>query len=874
MKLLEREDLLATLQSQLQRATAGPGMLVFVEGEAGIGKTSVLRSFVDRQRGGKLPIRWGACDALNTPRPLGPLYDIAEQAADELRIALESDGERPRVFGAFLEMLTARPSLVLLEDLHWADEATLDLLRYVGRRIARTRSFLVGSFRSDELGSAHPLRLVLGDLATSGIHRLTPRPLSIDAVRELAGDRDDVDVPELHRRTGGNPFFVTEVLAASTLDVPETVRDAVLTRAARLRPSARAVLDATAVAGPRVEPWLLQDLAAAESNSVEECLATGVLRVDDGAFTFRHELARQAILKALTPTRLLSLHRLVLHALQSPAAPAADLARLAHHAEGAGLEEAVLRFAPAAARDAAAKGAHRQAAQQFERALRYATALSEQRAVLLDDYASECYLSGSLNEAIDARRDAVAIWQQLANSERQAITLAMLGYLLVLAGRNAEGEAAVRDAMALVPPDAETPAAVVTRRWYAHLRMLDRDVDDAIREGGVAMAIAERLGDQLSVVHCLNAIGASLVPVGYIEQGRYYLERSRELAEKLGLDEWVASALGNLGSSLAEAFRFEPAEDYLTRGIDFCTEHDIDVARLYKTSWLALVQLYRGRWNEASECAHAVLANRRSSPIARMMALIALGRVRARRGDPAIWEALDEARELAGNTGTLQRIGPMRAARAEALWLEGRFAEVTGEVTSAADLALRKRHPWLASELLFWQVQGESPAAPEIPEFCADNPFALEAVGRWKEAANTWRWLGCPYETARALADGDEASQREALGIFESLGARPMADRVRHELRAAGVRGVPRGPYETTRKHPAGLTSKEAAVLALLVEGLRNKEIAQRLNRSARTIEHHLGAIFAKLGVTTRAEAVSAAHDLGILPASTRGKRA
>jgi ATP/maltotriose-dependent transcriptional regulator MalT len=874
MKLLEREDLLATLQSQLQRATAGPGMLVFIEGEAGIGKTSVLRSFADRQRGGKLPIRWGACDALNTPRPLGPLYDIAEQSAEELRAVLDGEGERLNVFGAFMEMLAERPSLVLLEDLHWADEATLDFLRYVGRRVARTRSFIVGSFRSDELGASHPLRLVLGDLATSGIHRLTPRPLSVAAVRELAGDREDVDVTELHRRTGGNPFFVTEVLAASAMGVPETVRDAVLTRAARLRPSARAVLDATAVAGPRVEPWLLQDLAAAESNAVEECLATGVLRVDDGAFIFRHELARQAILQALTPTRLLSLHRLVLDALQSPTAPVSDITRLAHHAEGAGLEEAVLRFAPAAARDAAAKGAHRQAAQQFERALRYATTVSEPRAALLDDYALECYLSGLLDEAIEARRESASIWQQLGDTEHQAITLALLGYLLVLAGKNAEGEAVVRESMALLPADAETPAAAVTRRWYAHLRMLDRDLDDAIREGGVAMAIAEKLGDQLSVVHCLNAIGASLVPAGYIEQGRYYLERSRALAEKLGLDEWVASAMGNLGSSLGEAFCLEPAEDYLKRGIEFCTDHDIDVARLYKTSWLALVHLYRGRWNEASECAHAVLASRRSSPIARMMALIALGRVRARRGDPAIWEALDQARELAGNTGTLQRIGPMRAARAEAAWLEGRVADAAGELESATGLALRKRHSWLASELLFLRSLAGPDDAPEIPDFCMERPFALEAMGRWREAADAWRWHQCPYETARALAAGDEAAQREALTIFESLGARPMADRVRQQLRAAGARGVPRGPYETTRNHPAGLTSKEAAVLALLVEGLRNKEIAQRLNRSARTIEHHLGAIFAKLGVTTRAEAVSAAHNLGINPGNARGKRA
>jgi predicted ATPase len=349
MKLLERDELLARLHAQLRLAVAGPGTLVFIEGEAGIGKTSLLRAFASNQPS-ELPLLWGACDALQTPRPLGPLYDIASVAGGELASALEGEADRVRVFAAFLQLLAHTPCVVLLEDLHWADEATLDLLRYISRRIGRTRALLVATFRNDEIGPSHPLRLVLGDLATSGVLRLTPQPLSINAVQTLAGNRADVNVPELHRRTAGNPFFVTEALAAGGDGVPETVRDAVLTRAARLRPSARAVLDAAAVAGPRVEPWLLQDLAAAESNSVEECLATGVLSVQEGMFAFRHELARQAILQALTPTRLMSLHRLVVQALQSPLAPEPDFARLAHHAEEAGLSDSVLRKPPRKAR--------------------------------------------------------------------------------------------------------------------------------------------------------------------------------------------------------------------------------------------------------------------------------------------------------------------------------------------------------------------------------------------------------------------------------------------------------------------------------------------------------------------------------------------
>lgn len=860
MKLLERDDLLATLQGMQRSAAAGRGALVLIEGEAGIGKTALMRAVAQHA---DVPTRWGACEALQTPRPLGPLHDIAVQSEDGLRSLLENGADRLRIFSAFLDSLSAEPSIVLLEDLHWADEATLDLLRYIGRRIQRTRSLAIGSYRSDEVGPAHPLRLVLGDLATSGVRRIAPRALSLHAVRELAGDRD-VDAEALHRRTGGNPFFVTEVLATGELELPATVRDAVLARAARLRPSARAILDAAAVAGPRVEPWLLQDLVAAESRSVDECLATGVLRVNEGHFEFRHELARQAVLDALTPTRLLSLHRLTLQALQAPGAPSVDLARLAHHAEAAGLEDAVLKFAPAAARDAAAKGAHGQAAQQFARALRHTQSRPIERAALLDEYAAEQQLGGQLTEAIKAREEAAKLWAACGDVERQAISLSRMAHALVVAGRNAVGESAMRTALSLVEGHADTPADVTTRRWAAYLRMLDRDVDEAIQQGMLALEVAERLGDRESMVHCLNTIGSSMIVSERVEEGRAYLERSRSLAERMSSDFWMSNALGNLGTACGEAYRFDLAETYLKQGIEFCTERDIDYARLYHLSWLGLVHLYRGRWNDASIAAHAVLAEERAPAIARIMALIALGRVRARRGDPGVWDALDQARSLAGNTGTLQRVAPMLCARAEAASLEGRDADAMKEAAAGIELARRKRHAWFTAELSFWRQQGQF-APIDVPGFCAHLPFALEAAGRWSEAAEAWRVLGCPFETARALSQGDESAQREALATFESLGARPMVERVRRKLRSAGVRDLPRGPRDSTREHPCGLTNKEVAVLMLLAQGLRTKEIGRRLNRSARTIDHHLSAIFAKLGVATRSEAVSAAYRLEVI---------
>lgn len=794
MELLEREELLGTLQTLRQRAAAGDGTLLFVEGEAGLGKTSLLQTF--RRRYQDIPVYWGRCGPLPTPPPLAPLREIAAGLRGELQRALSADAGRMQIFGAFLRAI-ARPTVVVLEDLHWADEATLDFLRHVGRRIDRSHTLLIGSFRNDEVGPAHPLRLVLGDLATCGARRLALPPLSVAAVRKLIGARN-IDASTLHATTGGNPFFVTEVLATHGGGVPPTVQDAALRRMALLGSAARAVLDAAAVAGPRVETWLLQELTAAESGAVEECIAAGVLCEQDGVLEFRHELARRAVLEMLAPTRMLSLHRLALQALESRAESSPQFARLAHHAEGAASEQAVLKFAPAAAREAATKGAHRQAAEQLARTLRFAIAPSFQRAALLEDYASECQLSGLMHASVEARKNAAALWRDIGDTQRHAIALSRLAHALVVAGRKVEGEAALREAVALIGADSTTAAAVTVHRWAAHLCVLDRDVDEAIKLGEMALQGAGQQGDQESIVHCLNTLGTAMILRGHIDMGREHLEKSRALAEQMHSDLAVADAFVNLGSACGEAYRFDLADTCLRHGIEFCSERDIDLARLYQLSWQALVWMYRGRWTEVSGVAHVVLADQRSPVLARINALVALGRVRARRGDRGVWEALDEARALVDDTTNLQQVGLMQIARAEAAWLEGRAAAAANEAKAALELALRKRHAWFAAELSFWCWQADGSSRGGLSDIDTRLPFALEISGRWQQAAAAWRELNCPFEAARALSEGDELSQREALAIFESFSARPMIERVRDQLRAVGARGAHRTPSIVT----------------------------------------------------------------------------
>jgi predicted ATPase/DNA-binding CsgD family transcriptional regulator len=868
MELLEREPFIDELAGLLREATVGRGRLVLIGAEAGGGKTALVQR-VTRAAGASARVLVGGCDPLSTPRPLGPLVDIAGALRGEVERLLREAAPRDAVFRAFLAELAGgrRPALVVIEDIHWADEATLDLLRFLGRRVATARALLLATYRDDEVGPRHPLQVALGDLATAAaVRRVALPPLSESAVRALA-DGSGLDPEALHRRTGGNPFFVTEALAAGAPGIPPTVRDAVLGRVARLTPAGRAALEAAAVIGARVEPRLLAAVvgAAAEAGeAAEECVAAGMLRAEGDLLAFRHELGREAVLDAVTPARRLALHRAVLAALRSSPIDADDLDRLAHHAEVAGDAEAVLAYAPAAARRAAGLSAHREAAAQYARALRFADALAPaERAGLLESYARECRITDQLAEAIRAWEAALALRRQLDDPSSEGEALAWLAGALVLAGRNAEAERASLAAIQALEALPPAPRLAVAYRIQANLRMLNRDTGEAVAWGERALALAERFQATEIVVAAHTTIGSALLVAGDL-RGIEHLERSLALARQAGLAAQVGNAYGNLGSALGEIYQFALADRYLTEGIAFTTEHDLDFSRLYMVAWSALVRLHQGRWREATEAALAVVNRPGGAAISRIMALVALGRVRARRGDPDVAVVLDEALTLAEQTGTLQRLAPVRAARAEAAWLAGDRAATLAEARAAFALAEHHRHAWHLGELGLWRWRAGD---LETPSPGAAAPFALQMAGDWAGAAAEWGRLGCPYEAARALADaGDEAAVRRALAEFERLGARPAAVAAARRLRDLGARSIPRGPRPATRANPAGLTPREVEIARLLAAGLRDAEIAARLSLSAKTVGHHVSAVLTKLGARGRTEAAGAAARLGLVP--------
>jgi DNA-binding CsgD family transcriptional regulator len=265
-------------------------------------------------------------------------------------------------------------------------------------------------------------------------------------------------------------------------------------------------------------------------------------------------------------------------------------------------------------------------------------------------------------------------------------------------------------------------------------------------------------------------------------------------------------------------------------------------------------------WHRASEDAEMVLRDQRTAPVTRVSALTVLGHMRIRRGDPDSAGPLEEARTLAADSQESQRIGPLAAALAEAAWLVGDRDGVIREVLHAYELSRNQRDVWAKGMLAVWLWRAG--ALEEIPTDIAE-PYALEIGGDWQRAAKVWQTLACSYERANMLGwYGGESEQREALAVYEQLGAAPAAQALRKQMRARGVQGIPRGSRTSTRLDPHGLTKREAEILGLLSEGLRNSAIAKRLFLSTKTVDHHVSAILTKLGVPSRAEAVAMARKL------------
>lgn len=865
MSLFERDQFMREMTSALAGARAGSGSIVLVCGEAGIGKTALVDRFAQEAVVAGCSCLRGACDAFFTPRVLGPLFDFARHAGGRFEETAQANPDRERLFSMLLnELHHSRGTAVIVEDVHWADEATLDMLRFLARRIREAAAVLVITYRDDELPPRHPLRALLGVLPP-GITRRMPLPrLSRQVVADMAlvSGRPSAGLYEL---TGGNPFFVTEVLAAGGV-IPTSVSDAVYARAAHISPAGRETLDAVSLAPREIERWLLDVVVEPGTRGAEECLAAGILEVRGDALAFRHEIARIAWLETVGATRARTLHARLLHALLHGTERDVPMARVVHHAAGADDKETLSRVAPLAARESAQLGSHREAAAHYTTALAALAPDSPPpfKAELLEALTIESFLSDAPDAARDAATKARHIYAQLQDARGQSRSLRWLSRLAWYSGNRKALDDYAAAAVSILQADGPSAELAIAYSSCTVPVMYGGKRDKAVEWGEAAVRIAMEIGDEKSLVHALNSRGCIRIVSGD-ERGRQDLEQSLELALARQWPDDVARAVENLAELAVELRDTARADKYVEDAVHYCVGVELGPLAACSAGNRALYRLWRGDWAGAAEDAEFATSHPSARPLNLLRPLNVLGLLRARRGDPGVMSALDAAAATARAGGDLLWVAMSAAARAEAAWLSGRHEVVKQEVEAAYRLALTEQWPWRLGELAGWMAAAGELVPGEVISACAP-PYAAQLRGDWKGAAAMWHGLGFPYERALALArTGETDDAREALTILLELGARRAAEAVTREMRERGVRQIPRGARPATRANPARLTPRQLRVLALLAEGFTNAEIGRRLFITAKTAEHHVGAILDKLAASSRTEAVRRARQLGLL---------
>ncbi|HEY1839815.1 MAG TPA: AAA family ATPase [Mycobacterium sp.] len=859
--LLERDTQLAQLGVLARRVTrGGPGHVVLLRGEAGVGKTTVLARFVG-QLDPRLRVLRGWCDPLGAPRPLGPLTDalagLDASAGAGLAAAVDS-GDTARIYRQLLAALGDSDRWVwVIEDAHWADGATLDLVRFLARRIATLRLLLVISYRDDELGAAHPLAVTLGDVSNyAAVNRIELAALSLSSVATLAAG-SGLNADELHHITGGNPFFVTEVLAAGPDSMtrkvlPRSISEAVYGRLARLSAKARETAHAVAVCGQRADVALLDGMCPEARTALHECLGAGVLTAEGNLVGFRHELARRATLAQIPDFDRIDLHRRALSVLAEPPVDVNALAALAFHADEAGEIQAAVRYGIAAAERAASLGANREAASLYALALRRADTVSdEQRAVWLERHAFACYLSGQAEPAVVSLREAITLRRKLGDQLAEGDGLRWLSRLLQPLGRAAEAIDAAHASLRLLESLDPSPQLAWSLINMAHISALA--LDPACAEYAArAHALGRELRDPAVDIRARGY--TALAAVFSTGTGWDELEAVwREALSTRGLEEH-AGVLGVLIYWYAVLrCELQRAERYLSEASQFCADHDLAMFSSLLTSASTLAALHVGDWDRAAAAAEAIITRPELSAQHRLLPLVTLTLLGARRGQPST-AALAAGAQGGAQPGDLVHLGAVWAARAEVAWLAGDDETAVAEAQAGLACSRDNADPWQLGQLRRWvHLAG---GTIEAGDGEALTPFDSEIGGQWQCAAEAWTARGCSYEAALAQLGGDISAVKAALATFRRLGAKAAARRAQQRLAALRER-TPRTRHADKVSDPHALTGRQRQVFDLLVAGLSNPEIAAELNISPKTVGHHVEAILAKLGVQNRTHAVA-----------------
>jgi ATP/maltotriose-dependent transcriptional regulator MalT len=859
MELLERGHALEALAAAYKSAERGEGRVVLVAGEPGIGKTSLVTRFLagldPRTR-----VLFGSCDDLTIPRPLGPFRDFAGTVSPALSEALATGAAPHEIQTLLVEELELppRPTVLVLEDLHWADEATLDSVTLVGRRIGSLPALLVITFRGGEVPPGHQLHATVGAVPADASVFLELAPLSRDAVAALAGDR----AQSVYATTGGNPFYVAELLACGTdRSLPQSVANAVRGRASRLDHRSRLLLEIVSVVPKRVPVSVLDAVMSEWAAAAEEPERRGLLEIEPGFVRFRHELARHAIASSMTAAARRRVHAGILAALLEGGA---DPAEIVHHAEAANEEDVVADYAAVAARRAAALESHREAFSHYRRAADFANRLpAEEEAALYFELAWAAYVVSRLDVAFPAIERATVLYRTLGDETLVGQCLRVAARIHWYSGDGSTARRVAHEAVAILEPLGPSTELAAAYSTLSQLAMLGEDTSQAIAMGEIAYELATQLGDDGTRAHALVNIGTARVQLDPDATGT--LLEARALADRSGNRHEAARALVNLAYTLMWWGRPLEARAHVEEAVAYAAQYEVHTLAEYARTLLAWLKLRAGEWNAAEGFAGRVVSGEKSIP--QLLARIVLAELAIRRGDPDAADDLAGLAAQAERTGELQRLAPVIELQVEHALLEGAPMPCR-RVEALVEEVGRARGDFTGWGAVRLAVVA-SVVGVEVDVAPSGSP-ALDAVLRrdWRGAADAYGEIGWAYDRGLMLSLlDDEEALTEALAIARELGAEPLARRAAGRLRELGA-AVPRGPRASTRANPAGLTARQLEVLALLAEGRSNAEIADRLVVSPRTAEHHVAAVLAKLGATTRWDAVRRAAELELVPAA------
>lgn len=864
MELIERHNFLAQLEKTFSAIEHGEGHCMLVSGEAGIGKTSLVKAFCKTLKK-DYPIYQGSCDALFTPRPLAPLYDILLQINSELWKETAGIAERTMLFTSFLHLLSRQPktTLIVFEDIHWADEATLDFIKFLARRIAQLNCLFILTYRDNEIHQQHPLRNVLGQLSPDSFTRIELPALSREAVQQLAVEKG-YNGDDVYSISGGNPFYVNEILASYSRGVPDNVKDAVLAVYNRQEDKTKQVWELLSVIPAGLEISYLNRFDAFYGAAIERCIEAKILLVKDNIVFFKHELYRRTIENNLSPLKRISLNKSILELLKDSFEQNHEVERIIHHAKNANEYDLVISYAPIAARQAASVGAHIEASRLYLSAIEYYQGNDKDLLIqLYEAYAYECYLVNRIKDAIIYTGKALTIWKEKNIPEQTGNSLRFLSRLWWFEGNRKNAEAFAAEAIDVFEQQSASPNKAMAYSNMSQLNMLAKRTTECIFWGEKAIAMAEELQLEDILSHAMNNVGAIYMKMpATLQKGKDLLQQSLQLALKNCYHEHVARAYTNLGSISVELKDYVFAEQILHDGIQYCEERDLDSWNAYMSSWKARLLLETGQWSAAATVAENLLRNEQQPTVVKIGVLAVMATLKMRKGDTEALSLLVEAKLRAFETMELQRIIPTMVAALEYEWISGHVIADDPSVRHTIDLIAKSDDIFESSEFAFWmnKVRHQPLAIAELYEGY-DTTNSLKT----RQAAATWKKLGRPYEHALLLFEGDENNKREAISIIHELGATAVYEKMKQDMRGCGIKSIPRGIRKSTQLNPAQLTDREMDILPLLKEGLQNREIASRLFISAKTVDHHISSIFFKLDVNSRAKAVQEALKLEII---------